>query len=170
MHLLIDPGGVISSASSICHSVVSNSLQPHWIVQARILEWIAIPFSRGSFWPRDQTQVFCIAGGLFTIWATREDQRCDWPHSNHLHSEWGRDCSQTDCGQDKPKLTTPPIMFPSLAWPSSIYTFFPILKFWRWPWLIQRKYNLYQEYSLSFHFNGRQLLGSSGYLWLCGSQ
>ena len=41
------------------------------IVQARILEWIAIPFfSRGSFQPRDQTLVYCIAGKLFTIWAT----------------------------------------------------------------------------------------------------
>ena len=38
------------------------------IVQARILEWIAIPFfSRGSFQPRDQTLVYCIAGKLFTI-------------------------------------------------------------------------------------------------------
>ena len=44
----------------------------HWILQARILEWIAIPFSRGSSWPRDRIQVSCIVGGLFTIWATRE--------------------------------------------------------------------------------------------------
>ena len=34
------------------------------ILQARILEWVAIPFSRGSSWPRDWTQVPCIAGGL----------------------------------------------------------------------------------------------------------
>ena len=44
----------------------------HGILQARILEWVAIPFSRGSSWPRDQTQVSCIAGRFFTIWATRE--------------------------------------------------------------------------------------------------
>ena len=44
----------------------------HGILQARILEWVAIPFSRVSFWPRDWTWVFCIAGGFFTIWATRE--------------------------------------------------------------------------------------------------
>ena len=43
------------------------------IFQARILEWVAFPFSRGSSWPRDQTQVFCIAGGFLTIWATREN-------------------------------------------------------------------------------------------------
>ena len=34
------------------------------ILQARILEWVANPFSRGSFWPRDWTQVSCIAGRL----------------------------------------------------------------------------------------------------------
>ena len=43
----------------------------HGIVQARILEWVAISSSRGSSRPRDQTQVSCIAGGFFTIWATR---------------------------------------------------------------------------------------------------
>ena len=36
------------------------------ILQARILEWVAFPFSRGSSQPRDQTQVSCIAGGFFT--------------------------------------------------------------------------------------------------------
>ena len=46
----------------------------HGIFQARVLEWIAISFSRGSSWPRDQTQVSCIAGRHFTIWATREAQ------------------------------------------------------------------------------------------------
>ena len=42
------------------------------ILQARILEWVAIQFSRGSSQPRDWTQVSCIAGRFFTIWATRE--------------------------------------------------------------------------------------------------
>ena len=42
------------------------------IFQARILEWVVISFSRGSSQPRDRTQVFCTAGRLFTIWATRE--------------------------------------------------------------------------------------------------
>ena len=44
----------------------------HGILQARMLEWVAILFSRGSYQPRDQTQVSCIAGSFFTIWATRE--------------------------------------------------------------------------------------------------
>ena len=38
----------------------------HGILQARILEWVAIPFSRGPSWPRDGTWVSCIAGGFFT--------------------------------------------------------------------------------------------------------
>ena len=46
----------------------------HGILQARILEWVAFPFSRGSSQPRDRTQVSHIAGGFFTSWATREAQ------------------------------------------------------------------------------------------------
>ena len=42
------------------------------VSQARILEWVAMPSSRGSFAPRDQTQVSCIAGRFFTVWATRK--------------------------------------------------------------------------------------------------
>ena len=46
----------------------------HGILQARILEWVAFPFSRGSYKRRDQTQVSSIVGGFFTRWATREAQ------------------------------------------------------------------------------------------------
>ena len=46
----------------------------HGILQARIQEWVAIPFSRGSSWPRDQTQVSCIIGRFFTIWDTGKPQ------------------------------------------------------------------------------------------------
>ena len=42
----------------------------HRILQARILELVAISFSRGSSWPKDRTWVFCIAGRFCTIWAT----------------------------------------------------------------------------------------------------
>ena len=44
----------------------------HGIRQARIMEWVAMPFSRASSRPRDRTQIFHIAGRLFTIWTTRE--------------------------------------------------------------------------------------------------
>ena len=44
----------------------------HGILQVTILEWVVIPFSRGSSWPRDWTQVSYITGRFFTIWANRE--------------------------------------------------------------------------------------------------
>ena len=47
----------------------------HGILLARILEWVAISFSRGSSQPRNQTQVSCIAGRFFTHWAVMEVQR-----------------------------------------------------------------------------------------------
>ena len=63
-------------------SIGSNSCDPmdcsppgfsvHGIFQARILEWVAISFSRGSSWPWDWTQVSCPAGRFFTDWVTRE--------------------------------------------------------------------------------------------------
>ena len=63
-------------------SVVSGSLRPvdcstpsssvHGILQARILEWVAISFSRGSSQPRDRTQFSHIAGRCFNLCTTRE--------------------------------------------------------------------------------------------------
>ena len=44
----------------------------HGIFQARVLEWVAISFSRRSSRPRDWTQISCIVGRCFTVWATRE--------------------------------------------------------------------------------------------------
>ena len=50
----------------------------HGISQARILEWVAIPISKGSSQPRDQTWVSRIIGRFFTIWATREAKIITW--------------------------------------------------------------------------------------------
>ena len=47
----------------------------HGILEARILEWVAMPFSRGSSWPTGDpglTRVSCVAGRFFTVWALRE--------------------------------------------------------------------------------------------------
>ena len=51
-----------------CRSIPCSSV--HGILQARILEWVAISFSRGSSWPRDRTWVTCIVGRRFIVWAT----------------------------------------------------------------------------------------------------
>ena len=50
----------------------------HGILQARVLEWVAIAFSRGSSWPRDWTQVSRIPGRGFNLWATREAPKVDY--------------------------------------------------------------------------------------------
>ena len=55
------------------------------ILQAGILEWVTIPFSRGSSWPRNQTWVFCIAGRFFTVWATREARGLS-KHSSRINT------------------------------------------------------------------------------------
>ena len=50
----------------------------HRIFQARILEWVAISFSRGSSQTRNWTGVYCIAGRFFTNWATRKAESESW--------------------------------------------------------------------------------------------
>ena len=84
----------IREAQNVSCSLVSDSLWPqgpiavHGILQARILEWVAMPFSRGYSWPRDRTHVSCTAGGFFTIWATREAQDiCITPERNPILNE-----------------------------------------------------------------------------------
>ena len=55
------------------HAVMSDPGYPlHGILQARMLEGVAFPFSRGSPQPRDQTRVSLIASGFFTNWAIKE--------------------------------------------------------------------------------------------------
>ena len=66
------------------------------ILQARILEWVAFPFSRGSSQPRDRAQVSSITGRFFTRWATRE--------------------AQSTIRQLKKKKTTPIYHFPNIFW------------------------------------------------------
>ena len=60
---------VAQSCLTLCDPVAYTF---HGILQAKILEWIAFPFSRGSSQPRDQTQVSRIAGRFITSWTTRK--------------------------------------------------------------------------------------------------
>ena len=66
---------VTQSCPTLCDpmdcSLPGSSL--HGILQARVLEWVAISFSRGSSQLRDQTGVSRIPGRLFNLWATREE-------------------------------------------------------------------------------------------------
>ena len=67
---------VARSCPTFCNSMECGLPRSsvHGIFQARILEWVAISFSRGSSQPRDRTQVSHIGGRRFTVWATREAQ------------------------------------------------------------------------------------------------
>ena len=54
---------VAQSSLTLCNPMYYTV---HEILQARVLEWVAVPFSRGSSQPRDRTQVSCVAGRFFT--------------------------------------------------------------------------------------------------------
>ena len=81
--ILCDPMGCSPPGSSV-----------YGIVQAGILEWAAMPSSRGSSWPRDQTWVSCITGRHFTVWATRKVQASNleaWHAAIHGAQRVGHD-------------------------------------------------------------------------------
>ena len=65
---------VAQSCPTLCDPVDCSlpGSSVHGIFQARILEWVAISFSRGSSWPRDRTRVSRIGGRHLNLWATRE--------------------------------------------------------------------------------------------------
>ena len=77
-----DSGGVCvwNSFNRVRLFVTTWTTSP-WILQARTLDWVTFPFSRGPSQPRDQTQVSHTAGRFFTGWATREAQEhwSGWP-------------------------------------------------------------------------------------------
>ena len=91
---------------SVSHSVLSdcdpiNCSTPgssvHGILQERILKWIAIPFSRGSSWPRDWTWISCIAGRFFTVWTTRENLSPDHLTTDYHFFEYLDSFLQAKC-------------------------------------------------------------------------
>ena len=115
---------------SVSHSVLSHSLRPHGLCppgssahgmfQARMLEWVAIPFSEGSSQPRDWTWVSCITGRFFVVWSLNLHRflvrdfckgsfasvkwseshsvvsDCLWPHG--LYSPWNSPGQNTGVG------------------------------------------------------------------------
>ena len=70
----------------------------HGILQARMLEWAAFRFSRGSSQPRDQTQVSHTAGGVFTSWATEKSKNTGVGSLSLLQwSSWSGSQSRVSC-------------------------------------------------------------------------
>ena len=78
---------MLNKTNKVSHSVVSGS-SVHGILQAKILEWVAIPFSRGSFQPRDQIWVSCTTGRFLNIWATRETQAKTRQTQKSIYKIW----------------------------------------------------------------------------------
>ena len=104
------------------------------ILQARILEWIAISFSRGSSQPKEWTHVFLIAGRLFTLWATSENPSylekhwnpSQWPlflmtskkfheTSRNLLEKYVLDCMYSPFTKITYVLTFPPCLFRAVS-------------------------------------------------------
>ena len=96
---------VTQSCLTLCdpidHNLPGSSV--HGILQARILEWVAVPFSRGYSQLRDQAQVSCIAGRFFTIWTIQKmskgERKCqsicptNLPESSSLESTLAEQCT-----------------------------------------------------------------------------
>ena len=72
--LLKSESEAVQSCPTLCNPMDCSppGFSVHGIFQARILEWVASSFSKGSSWPRDRTQVSRIAGRRFNLWATIE--------------------------------------------------------------------------------------------------
>ena len=102
---------MLSHFSCVCLFASPPGSSVQGILQAVILEWVALPSSRGSSQLRDQTQVSCISGRFFTVWATREPiMSCHCNHSQVLDLEalvWVRCPSSV--------LYQPPLLSPVAA-------------------------------------------------------
>ena len=106
-----------------CMDCSLSGFSVHGIFQARVPEWVAISFLSGSFWPREWSQVSSIAGGRFTLWATREDSHYPLEFAQ-IHVHW--DGIQSNLLICCHALLLLPSLFPSirnflLQWVSSSY-------------------------------------------------
>ena len=145
---LCDPMDCSPSGSSI-----------HGILQARILEWNAIPFSRGSSLLRDRTQLSCTVGRFFTIWANRKALTCTQPCSE----QWK---TQLEKQQADPSYCE--AYGPVTMWEGFFLNFIYFI-FWLW-WVfaaacwfslvgVSRNYSLLQCAGFSLSCWGSQALG-----------
>ena len=78
----------LQSCPTLCEPMARSlpSSSVHGILQVRILEWVAMPFSRGSSWPMDQTLIFCgscTAGGFF--FTTEPPEKSQYPYTLYTY-------------------------------------------------------------------------------------
>ena len=113
----------------MCNSMWNMNYSPlassvHGIIQARILEWVAIPFFKASSQPRNWIWVSCIAGRFFTIWTTRKTQQLakqlsrqaallkDIPSSQITTHYWTWQCPSERQDPTSPTRTQAPVPLP----------------------------------------------------------
>ena len=138
-------------------SVVSDSLRPHGlytygILQARILEWVAFPFSKGPSQTRDQTQVSCIADRFFNIWATRAVQ--EYWSGEPVPSTSGLPDSGIKPG-------SPVLQVDSLPAESGKSHWLPVIVLWSWRRLKLEQHINYMPLIQSFYEGNSCLIVSS---------
>ena len=155
-------GGLVAKLCLALCSPVKNSLPAssvHGIFQGKLLEWVAISFSRGSSPPRDRTWVSCIAGRFFTNEATRE--AC-LVYSRHLKNvcwlnAWlPSQCSFAQLGWELIfiNLFFLFLSFLFLQWGTETYSFVLIHSnlLSEWTHYFHTTYSLIREYSQIQHF------------------
>ena len=103
-HVLV-PQSFLSQCPTLCDPMHCRppGTSVHGILQARILQWVAMPSSRGSSWPRDRiliSCVSCIAGRFFTVWATRKN----FSHQSLLSKRGRSHRLFHTCVNDRPRV------------------------------------------------------------------
>ena len=80
---------IVQSCPTLCDLMDYSppDFSVHGILQARVLEWIATPFSRGSSRPRDRSLVSCTAGRFFAVWATGKSSSTQCPSLVSQHAD-----------------------------------------------------------------------------------
>ena len=95
----------------------------HGIFRARILEWVAISFSRGSSQPRDRTRVSHIVGRRFTVWATREaEEKGIRVKTREVDGVWGSFVLTDFTWSSPPFISTGPLVLNATMYISLVYS------------------------------------------------
>ena len=108
----------------------------HWIFQARILEWVAISFSKGSSQPRDQTEAQVWSLG----WEGRQTLHCLNHQGSTIYCIWLSNCSSTICWKDG---LSPIQLSWHLSWKSIDHAVHGVAKSWTW----------LSNFTFTFHFH-----------------
>ena len=144
---------VAQSCATVCNPVDCSfpGSSVHGILQARVLEWVAFPFSKGSSQPWDWTQIPSIAARFFTIWATREASSAISLPTHftlaHLHSRASHQVHDRNPGKvqytEKRWICNAFVANKLSSWKCNLPPYWPVLLKWlsTFPWHLITVYN-----------------------------